>query len=397
MPAQELLQELVSLRQRIAESEQAREQTEAIHRRTIKELAREEARLKSLVETLPDVIWLKDVNGVYLACNPMFEQLLGMREADIIGKADHEILAQEMAAYVREDDRKALASEEPTVKENWFPFASDGHRALCETIKTAMRDTHGRVIGVLGIARDITEHSRVVERLNETLAELARSHAELEQFAYVASHDLQEPLRMISSYTQLLARRYQGRLDADADEFIAYAVDGANRMQRLINDLLTFARVGKRGKFEPADCAAALWQAINNLKAAIDASGADVTHDPLPTLMADRSQMVRLFQNLVGNSIKFHGEEPPRIHISAEQKGQEWIFSVSDHGIGIDPQYAERIFAVFHRLHTREEYPGTGIGLAVCKKIVEHHGGRIWVESELGKGSTFRFTIPGTT
>ena len=229
-------------------------------------------------------------------------------------------------------------------------------------------------------------------RLNE---QLSRSNAELAQFAYVASHDLQEPLRMVSSYTQLLSRRYKGRLDADADEFIAYAVDGANRMQTLINDLLAYSRVGTRGKeFEATDCMAAIELALVNLRAAIEESSAVVTHGPLPTVMADRIQIGQLLQNLIGNAVKYHGAEPPRVHVSAEQKGNDWVFAVRDNGIGIDPQYAERIFVVFQRLHTREEYPGTGIGLAICKKIVERHGGRIWVESQAGTGATFYFTIP---
>ena len=243
--------------------------------------------------------------------------------------------------------------------------------------------------------RDITERQRAEEKLKLTMADLARSNKDLEQFAYVASHDLQEPLRMVSSYTQLLARRYAGQLDAAANKYIAYAVDGANRMQRLIEDLLAYSRVGTRAKgFAPVDCAAVLDQALANLKASIEQSGAVVTHDPLPTVVHDKLLLVQLFQNLIGNAIKFHVEAPPRIHVSAEQKGDEWVLAVRDNGIGIDPQYAERIFTIFQRLHTNEEYAGTGIGLAICKKIVERHGGRIWVESHPGNGSTFCFTIP---
>ena len=255
---------------------------------------------------------------------------------------------------------------------------------------------------IVAVGRDQEGPPRLVEQvvrlnkeLEESRRELDRSNQELEQFAYVASHDLQEPLRMVSSYTQLLARRYQGRLDTNADEFIAYAVDGANRMQRLINDLLAYSRVGTRGKeFKPTDCTAVFDQALANLKVTIEESSAVVARGPLPTVMADKLQIGQLLQNLIGNALKYQGDEPPRVHVTAEQKGTEWVFSVRDNGIGIDPQYAERIFVIFQRLHNREEYPGTGIGLAICKKIVERHGGRIWVESQLGSGATFSFTIP---
>lgn len=233
------------------------------------------------------------------------------------------------------------------------------------------------------------------KQLQETLEKLNKSNQELQQFAYVASHDLQEPLRMVASYTQLLSRRYKGKLDKDADEFIHYAVDGANRMQKLINDLLTYSRVGTHGKpKKPTDCEQAVHQAVANLKMAIEESRASVTWNPLPTVLGDGTQLVQLFQNLIGNSIKFRGSEPPRIFISTEENEEECIFSVQDNGIGIDPMYNDRIFLVFQRLHTIEEYPGTGIGLAVCKKIVERHGGKIWVTSKPGEGSSFSFTLP---
>ena len=240
------------------------------------------------------------------------------------------------------------------------------------------------------------EH-RVQERtteLKDANTNLLRSNRELEQFAYVASHDLQEPLRAINSYTQLLARKYQGNLDAKADKYIGYIVEGATRMQQLINDLLSFSRVGTKAKeFEAIACEAVLSKVLSNLRVAITESRSVVTHDPLPTVMGDEIQLIQLFQNLIGNAIKFHREEPPRVHISAQQSKNEWVFSVRDNGIGMEAEYFDRIFTIFQRLHSKSEYPGTGIGLAVCKKIVERHGGRIWLESTLGVGTTFHFTI----
>jgi len=245
------------------------------------------------------------------------------------------------------------------------------------------------------LKKEIAERMQAEEKLRKMAEDLERSNKELEQFAYIASHDLQEPLRMVASYAQLLAKRYKGKLDSDADEFIDYAVDGANRMQRMINDLLTYSRVGTRDKpFVPTDCELVLNYVMTNLQVLIKERSAKVTHDTLPTIIADEFQLIQLLQNLISNAIKFCDKESPRIHISAEKKTEEWLFSVRDNGIGIDSQHAERIFQIFQRLYGRNEYPGTGIGLAVCKRIVERHGGRIWVDSELGKGSTFYFTIP---
>jgi light-regulated signal transduction histidine kinase (bacteriophytochrome) len=245
------------------------------------------------------------------------------------------------------------------------------------------------------LAVELDERRRAEQQLARYTQELARSNAELEQFAYVASHDLQEPLRMVASFTQLLAKRYQGRLDQDADEFIGYAVDGATRMQRLINDLLAYSRVGTRGRaFQPKDGNDVFRQARDNLAKSIEDSGAIIFQDRLPTVMGDEMQLIQLFQNLVGNAIKFRGPEPPQIQVSAAKNGREWVFAVKDNGIGMAPEHQERIFSIFQRLHQRSEYPGTGIGLAICKKIVERHGGHIWVESQVGAGSTFYFSIP---
>jgi signal transduction histidine kinase len=243
--------------------------------------------------------------------------------------------------------------------------------------------------------RRAVREKKLREEHRRSLDELARSNRDLEQFAYVASHDLQEPLRMVAAYTQLLAERYQGKLDENADKYIHYAVDGATRMQRLVQDLLAFSRVGRSGAGRrQVDCNTVVATAIQNLQATIEESGARMEMQPLPTVPADPSQLLQVFQNLIANGIKFHGTEPPRIRVGAEQNDREWQFSVADNGIGIASEHAEMVFVIFKRLHTRDEYPGNGIGLSICKKIVEQLGGRIWVESIQGQGSTFRFTLP---
>jgi signal transduction histidine kinase len=276
----------------------------------------------------------------------------------------------------------------------------DGLVRLPEAIRRALEEKHLR-----------QERKRAEEDLASKAAELARSNADLEQFAYVASHDLQEPLRMVAAYTQLLSERYQGKLDADADKFIGYAREGALRMQVLIQDLLAFSRVGRKEQSCcSVDCNAVMRDVLQILEASIKESGATVNYESLPEVWADNTQMVQLFQNLIGNAIKFRGTEPPVISVQAgaqpetpaesktetktEAKDHEWLFSVSDNGIGIAPEDVGKIFAVFQRLHSRTEYPGTGIGLAICKKIVERYGGRIWVESQAGGGTTFKFTMP---
>jgi PAS domain S-box-containing protein len=263
-------------------------------------------------------------------------------------------------------------------------------------------DSEGHFTGYRGVGSDITarkEAEAELKRAHDDLArkadELQRSNAELEQFAYVASHDLQEPLRMVSSYTQLLGKRYGDKLQGDAQEFMHYIVDGAARMKQLIEDLLAYSRVGTKGKeFKSVSVEVPLRKAITNLRAAIEESSAAVTWDPLPTVDADEMQLAQLFQNLMGNALKFRGQGVPRIHVSAEEHDGEWHITIADNGIGIEPQYFERIFMLFQRLHTMGEYPGTGIGLAICKKVVERHAGRIWVTSTPGEGSQFHFTLP---
>jgi len=239
------------------------------------------------------------------------------------------------------------------------------------------------------------ERLKANEELKRTSLELERSNTELQQFAYVASHDLTEPLRMVVSYLELLTGRARGRLGAEEQEFIGYAVDGARRMQTLIQDLLAYARVGTRGRpLEPTDCEQVLQSVLANLKLAIDESHTVIAHEPLPTVQGDVVQLTQVFQNLIGNAIKFRGKRPPKIEIGARRNNGEWIFHIKDNGIGIDAKNFERIFVLFQRLHTRQEYPGTGMGLAICKKIIERHGGRIWVESKPGEGTAFFFTIP---
>jgi PAS domain S-box-containing protein len=359
-----------------------------------------EAKFRGLLESAPDAIVIADGAGCIALVNRQAEQMFGYSRAELIGQS-LEILLPERFRARHERHREAYYANAHTrpmgVGLTLFGRRKDGGEFPVEISLSPTHLPDGFL--VTSIIRDVTEQRAVEERLRRTADELQRSNAELEQFAYVASHDLQEPLRMVASYTQLLARRYRGRLDDDADEFIAYAVDGAQRMQQLIQDLLAYSRVGTRGRaFAPVDCAAVVDRAVGDLGGAVAESGAVVTRDDLPSVLADPTQLRQLFQNLIGNALKYRGAAPPRVHVSAAREaaraGEAWHFAVRDNGIGIAPAYAERIFAVFQRLHTQAEYPGTGIGLAICRKIVERHGGRIWVASTPGAGATFHFTLP---
>jgi PAS domain S-box-containing protein len=360
-------------------------------------LRQNEERFRLIVSNVKDYANIMlDTEGLIVSWNQGAERIKGYRAEEIIGQHFSRF-------YGAEDVRNGLpalelkqATETGRFEGEGWRVRKDGSRFLANIVITTLRDEKGRLRGFGKITRDITERRQAEEALTRTMAELKRSNEELGQFAYVASHDLQEPLRMVASYTQLLAQRYKGRLDSDADEFIGYAVDGCNRMQRLIQDLLSYSRAGTNiGTLRKISVERTLEEAITNLQVTIRESGAVVTHDSLPAFVTDDAQLVQLFQNLIGNAIKYRGAEAPCVHVSATNNaGHEWIFSVRDNGLGIEPQYFERIFILFQRLHGQKEFEGTGIGLAMCKKIVDRLGGRIWVESQPNLGSTFFFALP---
>ena len=351
-----------------------------------------ENRYRGLLEAAPDAMVVVNQGGDIVLLNLQAEIQFGYHRDELLGQQVKSIIPEGFAERLIADGTRtaaeALAQQIGTGIE-LTGRRKDGSEFPIELMLSPLKSAEG--ILVTAAIRDIS----VRKTAEAELQELSRSNDDLAQFAYIASHDLQEPLRMVASYTQLLSRRYKGKLDSDADEFIAYAVDGATRMQRLIQDLLAYSRVGKKSKdLLKTSSEAALQLALANLRGTLEESGAEVTHGPLPDVLADEMQLIQLFQNLVGNAVKYQRPGTPRIHVSAVRSGEKkWIFSVEDNGLGIEPQYFDRIFGVFQRLHKRQEFEGTGIGLAICKKIVERHGGSIWVESQPGKGSTFRFTL----
>ena len=361
-----------------------------------KVLAQMEGRYRGLLEAAPDAMVVVNQDGGIVLLNLQAEKEFGYHRDELLGQKVTNIIPEGFAERLIADGLRsaedALAQQIGTGIE-LIARRKDGSEFPIELMLSPLESAEGTL--VTAAIRDITTRKKAEAELLQKVEELNRSNIELGQFAYIASHDLQEPLRMVASYTQLLSRRYKGKLDSDADEFIAFAVDGATRMQRLIQDLLAYSRVGTKGKeLRETSSEESLGQAIINLRGAIQESGALVTHDPLPPVMADERQLTQLFQNLVGNAIKYQNPGVPKVHISAAKNGgKQWIFSVQDNGLGIDPQYFERIFGMFQRLHKREEFAGTGIGLAICKKIVERHGGNISVESQPGEGATFRFGL----
>jgi PAS domain S-box-containing protein len=356
-----------------------------------------EARYRELLEAAPDAMVVVNQGGEIELLNVQAEKQFGYSRDELIGQKVKDIIPEGFAERLIADGTRsaadALAQQIGTGIE-LRGRRKDGSEFPIEIMLSPLGGAEG--ILVTAAIRDISVRKKSEAHLVRAVGELKRSNDELQQFAYVSSHDLQEPLRMVASYTQLLAKRYKGRLDSDADEFIAFAVDGCNRMQGLIQDLLAYSRTGTNAKvLHQISGDDALQEALTNLRTAIEESGAVVTHDSLPVIQTDPAQLALVFQNLIGNAIKYRSAEVPHVHVSATKNGgPEWLFSVRDNGLGIDPQYFERIFILFQRLHGRNEFEGTGIGLAICKKIVERLGGRIWVESEIGKGSTFHFALP---
>ena len=381
------------------------------HQKDKETLDQSQKLLYDIINGFPSIIFVKDIEGRFLIINNKLEELLGVKSEELKGKTDYDLFSKEIAEYYRVNDQKVLEDGNAIFFEEEADLI-DGHHTFIAN-KFPIFDINGEPYGVGSISTDITERKhleeelkaahenleqKVEERTEELLKsnmELKRSNDELERFAYVSSHDLQEPLRMVTLYSQLLERRYKDNLDSDADDFIGYIVENAKRMKQLIDDLLEYSRVKSQAtEFEKVNFERVLDIVLRNLTLSVVENNAIISHDPLPSILADKNQMLQVFQNLISNAVKFHGQDPPEINISAQKDKNRWIFSISDNGIGIKPEHQKQIFEVFKRLHTREQHPGTGIGLAITQKIITRHGGQIWIESEPQKGTTFYFTIP---
>ena len=351
----------------------------------------------NLLESVNDAVIAVDTDFKITSWNKAAQKIYGWNFEEVFGKDSLHILRIKPSDEDKEEIIHSIA-EKGIFNKEIIHQRKEGTPVYIGSTVMELKDINNDIIGYIAVNRDISKRKKVQEELKETIENLKRSNEELERFAYVASHDLQEPLRTIASFTQLLERRYKGKFDSDADEFMDYIVEAAKRMKEQIEGLLEYSRVATKGKeFQSIYTNSILDHVINNLKVSIEEYNGEVTHDTLPNIKGDTGQLQRVFQNLISNALKFSKEdEPPKVHISAceDPQNNEYIFSVSDNGIGIEEQYMERIFVIFQRLHTREKYMGTGIGLSIVKKIIERHGGRVWVESEFKKGSTFYFTLP---
>jgi PAS domain S-box-containing protein len=353
--------------------------------------------LNTIFDNLPLGVAYLDADLRFLKANRALSEMSGLGEEALIGRHCYETIGEYADDHARSGLEKMCSfckKEECTLVKGPTVIERPLGDSIIRVTTVPELDEKGDIVNFLEIFEDITDQKEAEDRLRKAMAELERSNKDLEQFAYVASHDLREPLRVVVGFVQLLAKRYRGKIDKDADEYIDFAVSGATRMDDLINDLLAYSRVGAEAPMRMLHSGMALERAVANLRKTAEDTGAEVTYDPLPVVFCNEMRLTQLFQNLIGNAIKFRGEAPPRIHVSALRGTGEWVFSVSDNGIGIPAGQKDRIFEVFQRLHGRGKYPGTGIGLAICKKIVERRGGRIRVESEPGKGSTFYFSIP---
>jgi PAS domain S-box-containing protein len=345
--------------------------------------------LRTLIDNLPDFIFFKDRQSRFIVNNAAHRRVLGAStQEEVVGKTDFDFFPTQLAEQYYADEQAVIQSDRPLMNREEIVVDPEGRQQWLLTSKVPLRDGHGQVVGLVGISRDITDRKQAEEAL-------ARSNAEMEQVAYMVSQDMQEPLQVIASQLQFLEQHLGDQLDAQEEQRVERTVAAARRLQTLSNGLLDYSRMNTWGTlFETTDCQEVLEHALDNLQPVIRENDAVVTHEPLPTVMADASQLLHLFQHLIENAIQFRRSETPRIHIGARRREDGWSFCIQDNGVGIDPHNVERIFAIFQRMHGESGGPGAGIGLAICRKVVERHGGRIWVESELGKGSRFCFTLP---
>ena len=363
-------------------------------KRVEKSLRESEERFRDLADNIPNLAWMANADGWIFWYNKQWYEYTGTTFEEMQGWGWQKVHHPDYVDPVTEEWSTKILKGEPY--DNIFPLkGKNGNYRWFLTRITPIRDEYGNIQRWFGTNTDVTERKNIEEDLKITMDELKQSNKELEQFAYITSHDLREPLRMITSFLQLLERRYKDQLDQDAHEFIGFAVNGAKRLDTMTNDLLKYSQISnKKREAIPVDFEHVLEHTLENLKVQIEENNAIITHDPLPTIVGDEELKVQLFQNIIGNAIKYRSQETPKIHISTIKEKNQYLFSIKDNGIGMSPKHLEKIFTIFQRLHTNEEYEGTGIGLAIAQKIIHQQGGQIWVESEIGKGTTFYFTIP---